>query len=306
MVGSGAGVRRPAGARARDRCRRTSALARAYAEQGMIVRSEVLRAEVELARARRPPGGGARPRCGWPAPTWRSGWAPTRVRAGSSTRCRCRSRSATSARRVPGDSASTRKDLEAARKLLRGRRDRGDAFAGLHTCRRWAWSLGPTGWTTRCSGVHGNSTSIMAVASMNVFAGGADRAAAGGGAVRGEGGGRGRGPFRAGRRARGAAGVRGGDHGTAAPLRPRSKAVDVGARGRADHRGAVQDRRGEDDRPARRGDRPARGGDPRAGRARRGGVRLAAAGGAGRVVRRRACCREDRGQGTGDRDLEGD
>ena len=50
--------------RARETMAAHVALAQAYAEQGMIVRSEVLRAEVELARLDDLPRGGARPAAG--------------------------------------------------------------------------------------------------------------------------------------------------------------------------------------------------------------------------------------------------
>lgn len=161
--------------RARETMAAHVALAEAYADQGMIVRSEVLRAEVELARlddllaeAR------GRMRVASASLAFRLGvgqdasWeldplpAPEPL-AGDV--------------QVWLDAASARGDLEAARKLLK-------AGEIEERVRRAAYLpqvgvVGRADWFgERLFEGSGSSTSIVAVASMNVFAGGADRAAA--------------------------------------------------------------------------------------------------------------------------------
>ncbi len=160
--------------RARDTVQAHVGSARAYAEQGMIVRSEVLRAEVELARlddlVEEAQGRelvaeanlafrlGADQTTAWeldplppPAPLAEGldGWLA---------------------------SAASRKDLEAARRGLQA----GELEAAV---RRAAFLprvglVGRGDWVDDTPfGTHGSSTSIMAVATLNVFSGGSDRAA---------------------------------------------------------------------------------------------------------------------------------
>lgn len=160
--------------RACETMRAHVAVAQDYADQGMIVRSEVLRAEVELARlddflaeARgrlRVASANLAFRLGTDQGTsWELDPLPIPTALGTS---------------LPGylDLASSRKDLEAARNLLK-------AGEIEERVRRAAYLpkvgvVGRADWVgDRLFGSSGNSTSVMAVASMNVFAGGADRAA---------------------------------------------------------------------------------------------------------------------------------
>ncbi|MFH1177033.1 MAG: TolC family protein [Acidobacteriota bacterium] len=161
--------------RARDTVKAHVELARAYVDEGMLVRSELLRAEVELARVEdlleeargrvRVAGANLAYRLGVeqtavfeldplpaPAPLDEElrGWLA---------------------------SAAERQDLAAARQLLRA----GELEEGV----RRAAFLPRIGVVARGDlvddslfGGHGGSTAVMAVASLNLFAGGADRAAA--------------------------------------------------------------------------------------------------------------------------------
>jgi outer membrane protein len=161
--------------RACETMRAHVAVARDYADQGMIVRSEVLRAEVELARLEdflaeargrvRVANANLAFRLGTDQGTsWELDPLPIPEALGTS---------------LPEylDSASSRKDLQAARNLLK-------AGELEERVRRAAYLpkvgvVGRADWVgDRLFGSSGSSTSIMAVASMNVFAGGADRAAA--------------------------------------------------------------------------------------------------------------------------------
>lgn len=160
--------------RARDTVKAHVELARAYAEQGMIVRSEVLRAEVELAhlddlveeaqgRARVAEANLAFRLGADQGTVWELDPLP---------------RPAPLAEGLAGwlASASSRKDLEAARQGLRA----GELEASV---RRAAFLpkvglVGRSDWVDdTLFGSHGKSSSIMAVATLNVFAGGSDRAA---------------------------------------------------------------------------------------------------------------------------------
>jgi outer membrane protein len=161
--------------RATETMRAHVTLARDYAEQGLIVRSEVLRAEVELGRLEDLLAE-ARGR-------ERVARANLAFRLGAD-------QSATwdlDPLPAPGplvgalsawlDSAASRKDLESARSLLRAaeleeRVHRAEFLPKVGVVGRADW-VGDT-----LFGSSGNSTSVMAVASLNVFAGGADRAAA--------------------------------------------------------------------------------------------------------------------------------
>lgn len=150
-------------------------VAQDYADQGMIVNSEVLRAEVELARlddllaeARgrlRVANANLAFRLGTDQGTsWELDPLPNPEALGTG---------------LPGylGSAAARKDLEAARNLLK-------AGEMEERVRRAAYLpkvgvVGRADWVgDRLFGSSGNSTSVMAVASINVFAGGSDRAAA--------------------------------------------------------------------------------------------------------------------------------
>jgi outer membrane protein len=161
--------------RARETVHAHVELARAFAEQGMIVRSEVLRAEVELARLDdllEEAQGRARVaaaelafRLGADQGTaWELDPLPLPAPLGEG---------------LEGwlASANARKDLSAARCLLR-------AAEREERVRRAAFLprlgvVGQADWVDdTVFGSHGSSTSVMAVASLSVFAGGTDRAAA--------------------------------------------------------------------------------------------------------------------------------
>ena len=160
--------------RARDTVQAHVELARAYAEQGMIVRSEVLRAEVELSRLddmveeaqgrERVAEANLAFRLGSDQTTaWELDPLPP---------------PAPLAEGLDGwlASAASRKDLAAAQRGLQA----GELEAAV---RRAAFLprvglVGRGDWVDdTLFGTHGSSTSIMAVASLNVFAGGSDRAA---------------------------------------------------------------------------------------------------------------------------------
>jgi len=149
-------------------------LAKNYVEQGMLVRSELLRAEVELARVEdmlEAAQGGARVAAANLA---------FRLGADEATEWRAEALPSPAA---PGDelagfiaSAARRGDLEAARAMLRA----GELERGV----RRAAFLPRVGLVARedlvddhLFGGHGESTAIMAQASLNLFAGGSDRAA---------------------------------------------------------------------------------------------------------------------------------
>ncbi len=160
--------------RARDTVSAHVELARAYADQGMVVRSEVLRAEVELAKiddlleAAKGGAGVAEANLAFrlgvdQATAWELDPLPAPVPVAGGLDAWLAS-------------AGSRRDLAAARRLLAA----GELEASV---KRSAFLpkvgvLGRGDWVDdRPFGSHGSSTSIMAVASLNVFAGGADRAA---------------------------------------------------------------------------------------------------------------------------------
>ncbi len=161
--------------RSRETVRAHVELARAYAEQGMIVRSEVLRAEVELARL---------------DDLLEEARGRSRVaEANLSFQLAADEGTAWELDPLPLPavlhggleswlaSVPRRKDLIAARRALRAGELEEEA-------RRAAFLpkiavVGRADWVDDVPfGTHGSSTSVMAVATLNVFAGGADKAAA--------------------------------------------------------------------------------------------------------------------------------
>jgi outer membrane protein TolC len=160
--------------KARDTVKAHVDLARAYAEQGMIVRSEVLRAEVELSRlddlVEEAQG---RERVAEANLAFRLG-----ADQGTAWELDALPLPTPLAEGLDGwlASAAARKDLVAARLGLRA--------GELETAVREAAFLPRVGLLGRSDwvddtpfGSHGKATSIMAVASLNVFSGGSDRAA---------------------------------------------------------------------------------------------------------------------------------
>ena len=149
-------------------------LARAYAEQGMIVRSEVLRAEVELARL---------------DDLLEEAQGRSRVAAGNlAFRLGADQGSTWELEKLSlpppvGDgleewlaSAASRKDLVAARGLLRAGEIEEKVRRAVFLPR--VGVVGRADWVgDALFGTSGSSTSVMAVASLSLFAGGSDRAA---------------------------------------------------------------------------------------------------------------------------------
>jgi outer membrane protein len=149
-------------------------LAKAFAEQGMIVESEVLRAEVELARlddlleeaqghARVATADLAFSLGADQGTSWELDPLPLPAPVGEPLEWWLAS-------------ANTRRDLAAARRLLKAaeREERVRRAAFLPK----VGVVGRADWVDDALfGGHGSSTSVMAVASLNVFAGGTDRAA---------------------------------------------------------------------------------------------------------------------------------
>ena len=161
--------------RARSTLQAHVELARAYAQQGMIVRSEVLRAEVELARLDdllEQAQGNARVAA-----------ANLAFRLGAAQGTLWELDPLPLPGPLDGDleawlaSAASRKDLASAHLLVR-------AGELEEEVRRAAFLpklavVGRADWVDDTPfGTHGSSSSLMAVASVSVFAGGADRAAA--------------------------------------------------------------------------------------------------------------------------------
>ena len=221
--------------KSRDTVKAHVELAKSYVEQGMLVRSELLRAEVELARVEdmlEDAKGKARVananlafRIGVPQDsTWQLAPLPE-------------------PKPLDGDaaawvsSAASRKDLSAARSLLR-------AGELEEKVKKAAW-LPKVGVSARWDlhdknlfGASGSAGTVMAFASVNLFQGGADKAAARRrprGRPRRP---RGRRPLRRRRRPRGEAGLRGGRD-RPRPPRDRRQGARLGPRERADHRRAL-------------------------------------------------------------------
>jgi outer membrane protein len=160
--------------RARDTVKAHVDLARSYAEQGMIVDSEVMRAEVELSRVDdllETARGNARMAA-----------SNLAFRLGEDLSTEWELAPLPAPQAPAGDvaewlaSAEKRKDLEAARKMLRA--------GELEEKVKRAAYLPKVGLVARGDlvddtpfGGHGDSTTVIAVASLNLFAGGADRAA---------------------------------------------------------------------------------------------------------------------------------
>ena len=160
--------------RARDTVKAHVELARAYAEQGMIVRSEVLRAEVELSRVEdMVEEAQGRAQVAAANLAFRLG-----SDQGTDWELDPLPQPAPLAEGLGGwlGSAASRKDLAAARQGLQA----GELEAAV---RRAAFLprvglVGRGDWVDdKLFGGHGTSSSIMAVASLNIFAGGSDRAA---------------------------------------------------------------------------------------------------------------------------------
>jgi outer membrane protein len=151
------------------------ALAEAYVEQGMLVRSELLRAKVELARlddVLAETEGHVRTA---------SALLAFRVGAPAGTEWNLDLLDTPGALTVTLDellgSSSARLDLSAARAVLRA----GEIEESVRRAAYWprVGLVGRSDWVDdRLFGGHGRSTAIVALASLNVFAGGSDRAAA--------------------------------------------------------------------------------------------------------------------------------
>lgn len=149
-------------------------LARAYADQGMLVRSELLRAEVELARVEdmlAEAEGGVR-----------VAQANLAFRVGATGEQEWELDPLPKPALPVGSlaeyqsTADQRPDLRAARLLLRA----GELEESVRSSSFWpkVGLLGRSDWVDdRLFGGHGHANTVMAVASMNVFAGGSDRAA---------------------------------------------------------------------------------------------------------------------------------
>jgi outer membrane protein len=161
--------------RARETMRAHVEMARTYAAQGMIVRSEVLRAEVELAHIE---------------DLLEQAEGNTRVaEANLAFRLGADQGTEWELDTLPRPhaldeglpawlaSANSRKDLLAARQQLRAGELEEEVRRSAFLPRLAV--LGREDWVDDTPfGSHGNSTTVMAVASVNLFAGGADRAAA--------------------------------------------------------------------------------------------------------------------------------
>ena len=251
--------------KARDTVKAHVELAKSYVEQGMLVRSELLRAEVELARVEdllEDAKGKAR-----------VANANLAFRIGVAQDSTWQLAPLPGPKPLDGDAASwvasaaSRKDLAAARSLLRAgeleeKVKKAAWFPKVGVSARWDLH------DKNLFGASGSAGTVMAFAAVNLFQGGADKAAVA--AAREE--------ARAGREdvARFADGValevrQAYEEAVDRPRPPRHRrqGARVRPRERADHRRALQERRRQDDRPPRRGDRSPRGRDARARRPRR-------------------------------------